>query len=91
MSVLDTLQIDYPQQVGKYLRRPAWVVAWNDGDTGHLLTTSKTDDNRWETALFKVRLAHIDAPENVEWRERYKSDFEVFDDSDGNRSIRMKG
>lgn len=25
------------------------------------------------------------------WRERYRSDFEVFEASDGNRSIRMKG
>ncbi len=26
-----------------------------------------------------------------DWRERYRSDFEVFEASDGNRSIRMKG
>lgn len=26
-----------------------------------------------------------------EWRERYRSDFEVFEAGDGNRSIRMKG
>jgi hypothetical protein len=26
-----------------------------------------------------------------DWRERYRSDFEVFEAGDGNRSIRMKG
>lgn len=46
--------------------------------------------------VFEFASAHVD-PEALlsefdpDWRERYRSDFEVFEAGDGNRSIRMKG
>lgn len=46
--------------------------------------------------VFEFASGHVD-PEALlsefepDWRERYRSDFEVFEASDGNRSIRMKG
>lgn len=46
--------------------------------------------------VFEFASGHAD-PEALlsefepDWRERYRSDFEVFQASDGNRSIRMKG
>lgn len=46
--------------------------------------------------VFEFASGHAD-PESLltqfdpDWRERYRSDFEVFDAGDGNRSIRMKG
>ena len=46
--------------------------------------------------VFEFASGHVD-PEALlsefdpDWRERYRSDFEVFDAGDGNRSIRMKG
>lgn len=46
--------------------------------------------------VFEFASGHTD-PEvlltqyDPEWRERYRSDFEVFEAGDGNRSIRMKG
>lgn len=46
--------------------------------------------------VFEFASGHAD-PEALlsefepDWRERYRSDFEVFDAGDGNRSIRMKG
>ncbi len=45
--------------------------------------------------VFEFASGHVD-PEDLltefdpEWRERYRSDFEVFEASDGNRSIRLK-
>ncbi len=46
--------------------------------------------------VFEFASGHVD-PEALlsefdpDWRERYRSDFEVFEAGDGNRSIRMKG
>ena len=46
--------------------------------------------------VFEFASGHAD-PEALlsefdpDWRERYRSDFEVFEAGDGNRSIRMKG
>jgi len=46
--------------------------------------------------VFEFASGHAD-PEALlsdfdpDWRERYRSDFEVFEASDGNRSIRLKG
>lgn len=46
--------------------------------------------------VFEFASGHVD-PEALlsefepDWRERYRSDFEVFDAGDGNRSLRMKG
>lgn len=46
--------------------------------------------------VFEFAGGHVD-PEALltefdpDWRERYRSDFEVFEAGDGNRSIRMKG
>jgi transcriptional regulator with XRE-family HTH domain len=46
--------------------------------------------------VFEFASGHVD-PEMLlsafepDWRERYRSDFEVFEAGDGNRSIRMKG
>lgn len=46
--------------------------------------------------VFDFATGHVD-PEDLlsqfdpEWRERYRSDFDVFEAGDGNRSIRMKG
>ncbi|WP_271403832.1 hypothetical protein [Kocuria palustris] len=46
--------------------------------------------------VFEFASGHVD-PEALlsefdpDWRERHRSDFEVFEAGDGNRSIRMKG
>lgn len=46
--------------------------------------------------VFELASGHVD-PESLlsefdpAWRERYRTDFEVFEAGDGNRSIRMKG
>ena len=45
--------------------------------------------------VFEFASGHVD-PEKLlsefdpDWRERYRSDFEIFEASDHNRSIRMK-
>ena len=73
------------------------IASWFEMPLSSLAPVTPIDlyaDDRADL-VFEFASGHTD-PEAIltqfdpDWRERYRSDFEVFEASDGNRSIRMK-